>query len=154
MSGFNYPVKVLKKKLSKEDYKPFAIDCGTGSIIKLERGIKTTARSFLVPIAVVLTTVTIAYFVIIEPLVQTTKYRGEIDEVMATMQTATKDTVESFKSTGEVDSEYSENGLITITLDLDKTPVSESIKKAMEIETIKEVTTDDKTITVTFLSSE
>ncbi|MFF2798201.1 hypothetical protein, partial [Lysinibacillus xylanilyticus] len=62
-------------------------------------------------------------------------------------------TINQLRSQGEVVSENFEDGLVTLVIKINRKHLQESLRLAFLLTTVKEVSTDGKTIAVTFISS-
>ena len=149
----NYPIKVLKRRMSKEDYEPFALDCNTGEYLEVKRGKGECLAFLLLQLLFIVASLAIVYFTIAQPLIQTTQARSTVETTLANLGGEDTETVKLLKNSGTLVSESLDGNLINLVINVDVGELQDALKLAFSISTVKEVYTDGKTLTVTFLSS-
>jgi len=153
-SQFNYPIKILKKRMTKEDYTPFVIDCETGNALKVSDGKSEVFAFFLMQVVFVLLTLWMVFFVVAQPLMQTTNAREIVQESIHSLGGEDVEVVKQLENKGEVISENLDSNVISLVIKVDMGELQKALKLAFSISTIKEVYTDGNTIAISFLSSD
>ena len=153
MISYNYPIRVLYRKLADPNYEPFAVDCSTGQRIELPKGTTGKHKHILKYVVAVILTVLVLYLVVLSPVYQTTVSRYEADKLISSLNTNEIAVVNRLKKQGEILSKTTQNSAVTIHLKVDKSKVDETLAVAFSLPSLKEVTTDGDTIAITFMSS-
>lgn len=153
MSSFHYPIKVIRKKLVKPNYKPIAVDCSTGGSIKLNSTNRDSFRFLGFQIVLLIIPLLLVHFIVIDPLIQTSMARSAVEDSLESLSKEDANTIAKLQTKGNLVSESTDSGLVTLVVSMEKTEMKESLELAFSLTTLKEVSTDGKTISVSFLSS-
>lgn len=153
MSSFHYPIKVIRKKLSSPNYKPLATDCTTGGSIKLKSSGKDSLKFLILQLVLVIIPLLLVHVIVIDPLIQTSISRSAVEESLVSLSKEDSKAVSTLKNRGAVVSESIDGGLVTLIIDMEKQEMQKSLELAFSLTTLKEVSTDGKTISVSFVSS-
>lgn len=153
MHGFNYPMRVLKKKMDAPDYKPFAVNCTTGQAIDLQSNKLDNIMYRLIQLLFVLTAVAFLYVILVQPVLATSQARDSVNQSLSALGGEDTRTLAKLRQSGEVVSEAVDNGLVTMVVNTDRSRLQENLQLAFALTTVREVYTDGKTIAITFVSS-
>lgn len=150
----NYPIKVLKRRMAKKNYEPFALDCKTGEPVKVGKGKSESFIFLIMQLLFILFAMGLVYFTVAQPLIQTTQARSAVENSISEIGGDDYDIVKDLYNRGTVISKTMDGNIISLVIDIEVAEMREALNLAFSISTVKEVYTDGRTLTVTFLSSD
>lgn len=155
MNGFNYPIRVLKKKMNSPDFKPYALDCTTGNEIKVKSSNTGGIFAFLFTLIMIIIATTLIYIIVVEPIGKTYIAKSEANEVIASLGGNDKGILRKMEAQSQVISKDLNNGLLQITFNTSSVAEHRSLLKlAFGLSGLKEVYSDGSSLAITLLSSE
>lgn len=88
-----------------------------------------------------------------DPIIQTIEARHSVEKSIERLAEADSSTIQQLQQQGTIVSESLEGNIITIVLKVERKQLEESLGLAFSLSGVKEVSTDGKTIAVSFISS-
>lgn len=154
MGTFHYPIKVIRKKFTSPSYKPVAIDCNTGETLKLNSSRKDYIKTFGIQLLLLIVPLLLLHFIVLDPVIQTTISRSAVEDSLVSLSKEDSAVIRTLKDGGVLVSENIDSGLVTLIIEMEKPEMQKSLELAFSLTTLKEVSTDGKTISISFLSSD
>lgn len=151
----NYPVKILKKQFRSPNHVPRIIDNVKGKIhvARPEPEQKATMKHRVIT-GVTSTIAAVAlYSIVIGPISETTLARAEVSQVVETVDSTDAQIINDLRSDYELVSEFSDSGVVSITIKGTQEQMHEALGKSLTLATVKEVVTDGKALQVKFTSA-